>query len=60
MQRLGISIVGAAALFIASATASLAQEKIAVVASFSILGDLVKNIGGDRVSVTTLVGPDGV
>ena len=59
MRRLSIAIIGAAALLLASATASVAQEKIAVVASFSILGDLVKNIGGDRVSVTTLVGPDG-
>jgi zinc/manganese transport system substrate-binding protein len=30
-----------------------------VVVTFSVLGDLVKNVGGDRVSVTTLVGPDG-
>ncbi len=30
-----------------------------VVASFSILGDVVKTVGGDRVQVTTLVGPDG-
>src|SRR5262249_54122937 len=30
-----------------------------VVASFSILGDFVKNVGGDTVNVTTLVGPDG-
>jgi zinc/manganese transport system substrate-binding protein len=30
-----------------------------VVASFSILGDFVRNVGGDRVSVTALVGPDG-
>jgi zinc/manganese transport system substrate-binding protein len=29
-----------------------------VVASFSILGDFVRNVGGDRVNVTTLVGPD--
>ena len=29
-----------------------------VVASFSILGDLVRNVGGGRVTVTTLVGPD--
>jgi zinc/manganese transport system substrate-binding protein len=36
-----------------------AQDKIAAVASFSILGDLVKNVGGDRVALTTLVGPDG-
>jgi zinc/manganese transport system substrate-binding protein len=35
------------------------QDRMNVVASFSILGDFVRNVGGDRVSVTTLVGPDG-
>jgi zinc/manganese transport system substrate-binding protein len=29
------------------------------VATFSILGDLAKNVGGERVEVSTLVGPDG-
>ena len=29
-----------------------------VVATFSILGDMVRQVGGDRVRVTTLVGPD--
>jgi zinc/manganese transport system substrate-binding protein len=36
-----------------------AQEKLPVIATFSILSDLVKNVGGDRVEVTTLVGPGG-
>lgn len=35
------------------------QDKIDVVASFSILGDFVRNVGGERVAVTTLVGPNG-
>jgi zinc/manganese transport system substrate-binding protein len=35
-----------------------AQQRLKVVASFSILGDFVKNVGGERVDVTTLVGPD--
>lgn len=35
-----------------------AAERLSVVASFSILGDFVRNVGGDRVNVTTLVGPD--
>jgi zinc/manganese transport system substrate-binding protein len=39
--------------------AARAQEKLPVVATFSILGDFVKNVGGDRVSVTLLVGPEG-
>ena len=36
-----------------------AQEPLNVVASFSILGDFVRSVGGDRVSVATLVGPNG-
>jgi zinc/manganese transport system substrate-binding protein len=35
------------------------KDKLKVVASFSILGDLVKNVGGDRVEVAILVGPNG-
>jgi zinc/manganese transport system substrate-binding protein len=35
------------------------DEKLDVVATFSILGDFVKNVGGDRVFVNTLVGPNG-
>jgi zinc/manganese transport system substrate-binding protein len=37
---------------------SFAADKIPVVASFSILGDLARVVGGDRVSVSTLVGPN--
>jgi zinc/manganese transport system substrate-binding protein len=33
-------------------------EPLKVVATFSILGDFVRNVGGDNVAVTTLVGPD--
>lgn len=36
-----------------------AAGALEVVASFSIIGDFVKNVGGDRVNVTTLVGPNG-
>lgn len=32
-------------------------EPLQVVASFSILGDLVEDVGGDAVQVTTLIGP---
>jgi len=37
---------------------ALAQEKLQVLTTFSILGDFVRNVGGDRVQVSTLVGPD--
>jgi zinc/manganese transport system substrate-binding protein len=36
-----------------------AQDRLNIVASFSIPGDFVRNVGGDRVSVITLVGPEG-
>jgi zinc/manganese transport system substrate-binding protein len=35
-----------------------AADRINVVASFSILGDFVRQVGGDKVDVTVLVGPD--
>jgi zinc/manganese transport system substrate-binding protein len=41
-----------------SVTPAHAQQALNVVASFSILGDFVRNVGGDRVGVTTLVGPN--
>ncbi|WP_163578155.1 metal ABC transporter solute-binding protein, Zn/Mn family [Halomonas faecis] len=37
---------------------ALAEERLQVVTSFSILGDMVEQVGGERVSVTSLVGPD--
>jgi len=56
-------MIAAAVFAFAIASPALAQdkpsEKIKTVATFSILGDLVKNVGGDRVEVTTLVGPNG-
>lgn len=38
---------------------SAVGDRLPVVATFSILGDVVAAVGGDRVAVTTLVGPDG-
>ncbi|WP_027565552.1 metal ABC transporter substrate-binding protein [Bradyrhizobium sp. URHA0013] len=35
-----------------------ATEQLKVVASFSILADFVRNVGGDRINLTTLVGAD--
>jgi len=53
------AMVSAAAFLMALAGPGGAQEKPRVVATFTIIGDLVQAVGGDAVSVTTLVGPDG-
>jgi zinc/manganese transport system substrate-binding protein len=41
-----------------AASPSLAAE-LKVVASFTVIADLAKNVGGDRVDIATIVGPDG-
>ena len=43
---------------IAVSAPARAQDRLNVVASFSILGDFVRNVGGDSVNVAVLVGPD--
>jgi zinc/manganese transport system substrate-binding protein len=53
------SIGLALAIALTPVCAQASQDPIKVVASFSILGDFVKNVGGNRVDVTTLVGADG-
>lgn len=59
MVSMRFSLLFLALLLVAGGTASGAENRVKVIASFSILGDLVKNVGGDRVGVTTLVGPNG-
>ena len=48
------------ALFVGGGgAAARAERQVKVIASFSILGDMITNVGGARVQVTTLVGPNG-
>lgn len=42
-----------------AAPAPAEASALPVIASFSILADMVRQVGGDRVRVTTLVGPNG-
>jgi len=43
---------------LAMTSTAMAEGKIPVVASFSILGDLVSQVGGDNITLTTLVKAD--
>ena len=54
MQKLLLALVA----LLGMADVSLAQNRIKVVATFSILGDVVAQVGGDRIELVTLVGPD--
>jgi zinc/manganese transport system substrate-binding protein len=56
------TLLAVAAIALALNTAPTRAEtraRLPVVASFSILGDFVKSVGGERVDLTTIVGPNG-
>jgi zinc/manganese transport system substrate-binding protein len=55
LAQIGLAL----ALLLGLSGGAEAADKIKAIASFSILGDMVKQVGGDRVEVTALVGPDG-
>jgi zinc/manganese transport system substrate-binding protein len=55
--RFRVILAGVAILFGGSAAG--AAERIKVVATFSVIGDMVANVAGDRVDLVTLVGPAG-
>ena len=58
-QRVLRKAMVSAAFLLALAGPAIAADMPKVVATFTIIGDLVEAVGGDAVSVTTLVGPDG-
>lgn len=60
VTRRGMIAALAAGMLAMSAPFAFAanESPLRVVASFSILGDMVKEIGGEHVSLTTIVGPD--
>jgi zinc/manganese transport system substrate-binding protein len=60
MKHRAITLVALAfALLLGLSGGAQAADKLKAVASFSILADMVRNVGGDRVEMTALVGPDG-
>jgi zinc/manganese transport system substrate-binding protein len=54
-----MTAIGLILAVLLGASGAAAGDKVKAVASFSILGDMVRQVGGDRVEVVTLVGPDG-
>ena len=53
------ALVSGLILLVLSVTGpAAAADRIQVVASFSILGDMVRQVTGDLAEVTTIVGPD--
>lgn len=58
-RRLVLAAGLAATLAVPLPAFAQSEAKLPVVASFSILGDFVKNVGGDRIALTTIVGPNG-
>lgn len=52
-------LMALAVVAVMAASPSWSADKMKVVASFTILGDMAANVGGEHVSVTTLVGPNG-
>lgn len=58
--RLGLLALAAVALLLGGCSGGARRPgKLRVVATYSVLGDLVKNVAGDSAEVVTLVGPDG-
>ncbi|MFQ5914449.1 MAG: metal ABC transporter solute-binding protein, Zn/Mn family [Nitrospinota bacterium] len=59
LRRLTPVLIALVAVTVALPSAAKAGAKLRIVATFSILGDFVRNVGGDKVKLHTLVGPDG-
>ena len=55
-RRAGLAAL--ATLAVATVSPSWAADKLRVVTTFTILGDIVRNVGREHVALTTLVGPD--
>lgn len=59
MSALKSGLLATVFVAVGAVSSASAAEPLKVVASFSILGDLVSEVGGDHVAVRTIVGPNG-
>jgi zinc/manganese transport system substrate-binding protein len=57
--RAQFRVIFAAVVILLGSSAASAAERIKVVATFSVIGDMVANVAGDKVDLVTLVGPGG-
>jgi zinc/manganese transport system substrate-binding protein len=57
-MKMSLTTISLAAVLALAPAASIAAP-LQVVASFSIIGDLARNVGGDHIDLTTLIGPNG-
>lgn len=58
-RMLGLAVAAGVMSLFPAALATASAENLKVVASFSIIADFARNVGGDRAVITTLVGPNG-
>ena len=58
-RRVLVALAFVALAWFGLTSVASAADKLKVAASFSVLGDMVKQVGGDRVDVVTFVGPNG-
>ncbi len=59
MGKRRIFLIALGFIFLSMGSALAVPEKMKVIATTSIIGDIVKNVGGDLVELTVLVGPNG-
>ena len=57
--RAQFRVLFAGVAILLGASAACATERLKVVATFSVIGDIVANVAGDKVDLVTLVGPAG-
>ncbi|HEY5127510.1 MAG TPA: hypothetical protein VIJ35_09475, partial [Bradyrhizobium sp.] len=55
--RARFRVILAGVVILLGGGAASAAERIKVVATFSVIGDMVANVAGDKVDLVTLVGP---
>ena len=58
IKAFGIWALVLAAVSLSSLPVAAEHRDVRIVASFSILGDMVKQVVGDLATVSTIVGPD--